>query len=162
MVTTYSNYSVEIKNVKFISDDGRTCPRTAIVTLFNDRGEEIGNELFGAVDMQIVYDMIKESKNINLDNFFISEFSLASYRRHNNLEKKDPVLIKGFSAKNAFFEARTSTDFSHSVFSDGDVSFEGSHFAKGRVIFTGSVFGKGEVNFSNTLFRDGNIEFSEN
>jgi len=160
MVTTYSNYSVEIKNVKFISDDGRTCPRTAIVTLFNDRGEEIGNELFGAVDMQIVYDMIKESKNINLDNFFISEFSLASYRRHNNLEKKDPVLIKGFSAKNAFFEARTSTDFSHSVFSDGDVSFEGSHFAKGRVIFTGSVFGKGEVNFSNTLFRDGNIEFS--
>jgi hypothetical protein len=160
MIASYSNYSVEIKNVKFISDDGRTCSRTAIITLFNERGEEIGNELFGAVEIKMVYDLIKEGKDIVLDNFYISEFSLASYRRHNSLEKKDPVSFKGFSAKNAFFEAKTSIDFSYSVFSDGDVSFEGTHFAKGRVIFTGSVFGMGNINFSNTLFRDGNIEFS--
>jgi hypothetical protein len=160
MVTTYSNYSVEIKNVKFISDDGRTCPRTAIITLFDEKGEEIGNELFGAVDMQQVYDSIKDRKEINLDNFYISEFSLASFRRRNDLEKKDPVSFKRFSAKNAFFEAKSFTDFSHSAFADGDVSFEGTHFARGKVLFTGSVFEKGTVNFSNTLFRDGNIEFS--
>ncbi|HUX97771.1 MAG TPA: potassium channel family protein [Bacteroidales bacterium] len=160
MVTTYTNYTVEIKNVKFISDDGRTCPRTAIVTLLDDRGEEIGNELFGAVDLQSVYDDIKAGKDINIDNFYIPEFSLASYRRHNNLDKKDPVLFRGFSARNAFFEAKTITDFTYSSFADGDVSFEGSHFAKGRVSFIGSVFGKGNVNFSGTVFRDGNIEFA--
>ena len=160
MVTTYSNYAVEIKNVKFISDDGRMCPRTAIVTLLNERGEEIGNELFGAVDLKQVYDDIKAGKDINIDNFYIPEFSLASYRRHNNLDKKDPVHFRGFSARNAFFEAKTITDFTYSSFADGDVSFEGSHFAKGRVSFTGSVFGKGNVNFSGTVFRDGNIEFA--
>jgi hypothetical protein len=160
MVTAYSSYSVEIKNVKFISDEGRTCPRTAIITLFNERGEEIGSELFGAVDLNQLYDNIKEGNDIILDNCYISEFSLASYRRHNNLDKKEQVKFKGFSAKSAFFESRIGTDFSHSVFSDGEISFEGSHFVRGKVLFTGSQFGNGNVNFSNTLFRDGNIEFS--
>lgn len=160
MVTAYSNYSVEVKNVKFISDDGRTCPRTAIIILFNERGEEVGNELLGAVDVNQIYDSIKEGDDIILDNYYISEFSLASFRRHNNLDKKEQVYFKGFSAKNAFFESRICTDFSHSTFSDGEISFEGSHFAKGKVLFAGSVFRKGNVNFSHTLFRDGNIEFS--
>lgn len=160
MVTDYVNYSVEIKNVKFISYDGRVCPRTAIISFLNERGEEIGNELFGAVDMQVVYDSIREGKDINLDNFYIPEFSLAAYRRHTNLDSKENVTFNGFSAKNAFFEARTIIDFSHSKFADGDVSFEGSHFAKGKVSFSGSVFGKGNVNFSHTLFRDGNIKFA--
>ena len=38
MVTGYANYRVEIKNVKFIADDGRMCPRTAIVTLIGHEG----------------------------------------------------------------------------------------------------------------------------
>lgn len=160
MVTGYSDYRIEVKNVKFIADDGRTCPRTAIVSFRNERGEEIGSELFGAVDVNSIFTLIKEGKGLNLDNYYISEFSLASYRRHNGMEKKELVPIKGFSAKNAFFEAKVSTDFSFSSFSDGEVSFDGSHFAKGKVLFNGSVFGKGNVVFSNTLFRDGNIEFT--
>ncbi len=106
MVTGYSGYTIEVKNVKFIADDGRTCPRTAIVTLYDEKGEEVGNELFGAVDINQVYTLIKEGKDLNLDNFYVSEFSLASYRRYNGLDKKEPVQITGFSAKNAFFEAR--------------------------------------------------------
>jgi hypothetical protein len=160
MVTGYSNYKVELKNVKFIADDGRTCPRTAIVTLHNDKGEEIGSELFGAIDMSQVYNMIKEGKELNLDNCYIHEFSLSSYRRINNIEKKELVPVNNFSARNAFFEAKVCTDFSFSSFSDGEVSFDGSHFARGRVLFNGSVFGNGNVIFSNTLFGDGNIEFT--
>jgi len=160
MVTWYSNYLIEVKNVKFIADDGRTCPRTAIVSFLDAKGEEIGSELFGAIEINQVYDMIKEAQNLILDNFYISDFSLSSYRRYNNIEKKELVQIKGFSAKNAFFEARVSTDFTYSAFSDGEVSFDGSHFARGKVLFNGSVFGKGHVIFSNTLFRDGNIEFT--
>jgi hypothetical protein len=160
MVTGYSTYRTEIKSVKFIADDGRTCPRTAIVTLFGNDGEEIGSELFGAIDMSGLYDLIREGKDLNLDNFFISEFSLANYRRVNNLEKKEFVPLKKFSARNAFFEAKNITDFSYALFSDDEVSFEGSHFAKGKVVFTGSNFGNGDAVFSNTLFRDGNIEFT--
>jgi len=160
MTTGYSNYKVEIKNVKFIADDGRTCPRTAIVTLYGHDGEEIGSELFGAIDMSEVYKMIKEGKDLNFDNFYLNEFSLATYRRHNSLEKKEFVPLKKFSAKNAFFEARHNTDLSHATFSDDEVSFDGSHFAKGKVVFSGSDFGKGNTVFSNTLFRDGNLEFA--
>jgi hypothetical protein len=160
MVTGYTDYRIEIKNVKFIADDGRTCPRTAILTVYNERGEEIGNELYGAIDINMVYNLIREGMGLNLDNFYISEFSLSSYRRHNGIEKKKLVPIKGFSAKNAFFDAKICTDFSYSSFSDGGVSFDGTHFARGKVLFNGSVFGKGDVVFSNTLFRDGNIEFT--
>jgi hypothetical protein len=160
MVTGYTTYKVEVKNVKFISDDGRTCPRTAIVTLHDKDGEDIGSELFGAVDVSMIYSLIKEGKDVNLDNCYISEFSISSFRRYNGIEKKALVHINGFSAKNAFFEAKISTDFSFTSFADGEVSFEGSHFAKGKVLFTGSTYGKGNVIFSNTLFRDGNIEFA--
>jgi hypothetical protein len=160
MVTGYSNYQVEVKNVRFIADDGRTCSRTAIVTFHNEEGEELGSELFGAIDILQIYGMIKDGQDLVLDNFYIPEFSLSSYRRHNGIEKKELVRFKSFSAKNAFFEARLCTDFTYSSFSDGEISFNGSHFAKGKVLFNGSVFGKGNVIFSNTLFRNGNIEFT--
>ena len=160
MVTSYSNYHIEVRNVKFIADDGRTCPRTAMVTFHNEEGEEVNSELFGAVDINLVYMMIKEGKDIILDDFYIQEFSLSSYRRINGIEKKEPVQLKGFSAKNAFFEAKGCTDFTYSTFSDGGVSFDGSHFAKGKVLFNGSVFGNGNVILSNTLFREGNVEFT--
>jgi len=160
MTTNYFNYQVEIKNVKFIAEDGRTCPRTAIITFFDQHGREIDNELLGAVTIADVYDLIKSGSEVNLDNSYVHDFSLSSYRRHYGLEKKDPVNLTGFSAKNAFFESKLCNDFSYASFPEGDLSFEGTHFAKGRVCFAGASFGKGEVNFSNTFFRDGNIEFN--
>ncbi len=160
MISQYSNYNVEIKNVKFTAEDGRTCPRTAVITFVNDNGEEIGSELFGVAEINNIYSLIKEGQSVNLDNFYISEFSLSSYRQLNNIEKKELVPINRLSARNAFFEARVSTDFSYSSFTDGGVSFQGSHFAKGKVLFSGSVFGRGNVIFSDSLFIDGNIEFT--
>jgi hypothetical protein len=76
------------------------------------------------------------------------------------MEKKEMVTINGFSAKNAFFEAKGCTDFTFASFSPGEISFDGTHFAKGKAYFNGSVFGDGNVIFSNVLFRDGNIEFT--
>lgn len=160
MVTSYSNYHVEIRNVKFIADDGRTCPRTAMVSFHNDEGEEIDSELFGAIDINQIYTIISEGQDLNLDNFYIHEFSLSSYRRIKGIEKKVLVPIKGFSAKNAFFEAKGCTDFTYSAFSSGEISLDGTHFAKGKALFNGSVFGNGNVILSNTLFRNGNIEFT--
>jgi hypothetical protein len=160
MIRSYSNYRVEVNNDEFIADDGRTCPHSAIITFYNKKGEEIGSEIFGAIDVNKVYDKIRDGLDINLDNLYVKEFSLSDYRRKNGIEKKQPVKIKGFSAREAFFESDVSTDFAYSSFSDGEVSFDGSHFAKGKVLFNRSVFGKGNVIFSNTLFSDGNLEFT--
>jgi hypothetical protein len=160
MTSGYNSYQVEIKNVKFIADDGRECQQTAVITFLDAASKEIRSELFGAVDLISVFDMIKDGKVINLDNFYVVDFSMAAYRRNNNIEKKKLVPIAGFSAQNAFFESKVCNDFSYISFSDGDVNFDGSHFGNGKVIFTGSVFGKGNVIFSNTFFRDGNVEFN--
>ncbi|OFY46659.1 MAG: hypothetical protein A2Z69_00745 [Bacteroidetes bacterium RBG_13_44_24] len=160
MKAGYKDYHVDIKNVKFIADDGRTCPRTAIVTFFDSKGKVTDTELYGAIETSAVYDMIKEGKDIILDNFLISDFSLSDFRRHNNIEKKAIVPIKGFSAKNSFFESKICNDFSHASFADGEVSFEGAHFGKGKVCFAGCVFGKGDVIFSNTFYKNGSIEFA--
>jgi hypothetical protein len=160
MTKGYSNYHLEVKNVKYIAEDGRTCPRTAVITFLDSEGNDIASELFGAVDINSVYDQIREGKDINLDNFYVAEFSLSAYRRYNNIEKKQLIPIKGLSANNAFFESKVCNDFSHGSFADGDVNFKGAHFAKGKVVFTGSQFGIGNVNFSNTFFRNGNIEFN--
>jgi hypothetical protein len=159
MITGYINYQVEIRNDKFITDDGRKYPRTANVMLFNKEGDVIGNELFGYVDIDELYNMIKDGKPLILDKCYIKDFSLSAYKRINRIEKKEHVLIKGFSARNSFFDTHISTDFSYSSFQDGDINFDGSHFGRGKVLFISSVFGKGNVNFSNTLFRNGNIDF---
>ncbi|HLN55559.1 MAG TPA: potassium channel family protein [Bacteroidales bacterium] len=160
MTREYSNYKVAVKDVKFIADDGRTFPRTAIISYLNKKGEELRENHFGVPDGRLLQEMISSGSDLNLDNCYIQEFSLSSFRRYSKMEKKQPVALRNFSARNAFFEAREAVDFSHAAFSDGEVSFEGSHFGKGKVLFTGSSFGKGTVVFSNTLFRDGNLEFS--
>ncbi|HEX2969840.1 MAG TPA: potassium channel family protein [Bacteroidales bacterium] len=160
MTREYSNYQVSVKNVKFIADDGRTFPRTAIISYLNEKGEEVRQNLYGAIEPGRIFEMISAGKDLNLDNCYILDFSLSFYRKRAGIDKKQPVEIKGFSAKEAFFEAKDATDFSHAFFPDGNVSFEGSHFGKGRVVFTGSVFGKGDVVFSNTLFREGNLDFT--
>jgi Ion channel len=160
MKTGYKDYHVDIKNVKFIADDGRICPRTAIITFYDAEGKVTGNELFGAIETSAIYNMIKEGKDIVLDNYFVSDLSLSVYRRHNNIDKKAPISLRGFSARNAFFESNICNDFSHASFVDGEISFDGTHFGKGNVCFAGCQFGKGDVILSNTYFRDGNIEFA--
>ncbi len=160
MKTGYKNYQVNIKNVKFIADNGNTTPRTAIVTFYDDEGKEINNELFGVADVNDIYDLIKKGKDIVLDNCYVSDFSISAFRRHNNIDKKELVSLKGFSARNAFFESNICNDFSYASFSDGEVNFDGTHFGKGKVSFTGVRFGAGDVIFSNAFFKDGNIEFT--
>jgi hypothetical protein len=160
MISGYSNYFVEIGDQEFTAEDGRRYPRTVTLKLSDEKGEEIGTESFGEISIDAIYKLIKEGRSLILDNCFIRNFSLSAFRKLNGLDKKELVSINGISARNAFFEAETCTDFSYASFQDGDKNFEGTHFGRGKVMFTGSVFGKGNVSFSNTLFRNGNIEFT--
>ncbi len=160
MEHNFSAYNVEIKNLKYITDDGRKFPRTAIVTFFDTRGEEIGTELFGNLDTGDIYSMIRDGSDLNLDNCYIGDLSLSLYRQHNGLDKKEYVTLNGFSARNTFFEAHIATDLSYCNFSEGGVSFEGASFGNGKVLFNNSKFGAGDVIFSGVLFQEGHIEFT--
>lgn len=156
----YSSYRVEIKNLKFISDNGRKYPRTAIVTLMNAKDEIVGTELFGNQDISEIFALIDNNEIINLDNCYVEDFSLTHYRQMKGLDKKTAVKLKNFSARESFFEAHLSTDFSFADFGDGGTSFEGSHFARGMVQFSNCRFGEGDVSFAGILVRNGNIEFT--
>ncbi|MCH7657532.1 MAG: hypothetical protein IIB05_04360 [Bacteroidetes bacterium] len=160
MTFQYSNYKVEIKNLKYTTDDGRVFPKTAIVTLFDENNMSIAVELFGFLETEKLYKMIDKKEHLNLDNCLVKNFSLSVYRSERGLEKKEYVELNGFSASNSFFESKFGIDFSFSEFSKGDLSFEGAHFSKGNVSFNSARFGDGDVNFSNALFRDGNIDFA--
>jgi uncharacterized protein YjbI with pentapeptide repeats len=160
MTTGYANYQVSVKNENFTSSDGRTCRKTALISIYTKKGEILGQNSFGVIDPDTIYEMISSGSQIVLDEFYIADFSLSAYRLRHNIDKKEPVIINGFSARNAFFEGRETIDFSYASFKDGNKSFEGTHFGKGKVIFTGATFGNGNVVFSNTYFRDGNIEFT--
>ncbi len=156
----YSSYKVEIKHLKFITDDGRKYPRTAIITFIGDRGEELATELFGNMDTSEIYKMIEDGSELMLDNCFIEDLSLSFYRQHHNMDKKEMVSINRLSARNAFFEAHHATDFSFVDFGDGGVSFEGSYFNRGMVLFNYSRFGTGDVSFSGVYIPGGHIEFT--
>ena len=82
MTTGYSNYHVEVRNVKFIADDGRTCPRTAIVTFFIMKAKRLIQNYLGQLILIRFLILIKEGKDLILDNFYIHAFSISSYRRH--------------------------------------------------------------------------------
>lgn len=160
MITGYSNYRVEITENEFVTEDNRSCKQTANVRFFDRDGKEIGYESYGVADVQSIYRMICEGADINIDNFYVRDFSLSAYRHLHSIEKKGLVPLFNFSARNAFFESGNLIDFSFAAFTNGDISFEETQFAKGKVLFTGCVFGKGNVSFSNTYFADGNLEFT--
>lgn len=160
MSANYINYQVEIKDSEFTAENGPGTAQTAIVTFYGSDGAEIGSKVFGTLYASDIYDMIRAGKDISLDNMLIRDFSTSEFRRIYGLDKKEPVIFRNFSARNAFFESATYVDFSYSRFTGGDINFEGTNFAKGEVLFSGSDFENGNVIFSNTLFHNGNISFS--
>ncbi len=160
MEHSFNTYRVEIKNLKYITDGGRKFPRTAIITLFDENGIESGTELLGSMDTGDIYKLINEGGDLNFDNCYIEDFSLSYYRQHYNLDKKESLQLKGFSAANSFFEANPITDFTHCDFGEGDVNFEGSVFAKGNLSFHASRFGNGNIIFSGVAILQGNVDFS--
>ena len=160
MEMRYSSYRVEIKNIKFVSENGLQYPRTAIISFLDHKNEEISTELLGYLETRDIYTAIDEGKEIILDNCFIEDFSLSIYRQQKNINRKEYVRLKKFSARNTFFTAHTATDFSYADFGDSDISFEGSHFAHGKVLLNNIRSGKGNFILSSTYIKDGHIEFT--
>jgi len=160
MEHNFATYDIEIKNHKYIADDGRKFPKTAIITFRNKDGVICGTELFGNMDTTDIYKLINEGSELNLDNCYIKDFDINTYRQNYGLDSKAVVKFKCFSASTAFFESHPVTDFSYCDFGDGDTSFESTWFGNGRVSFHNSVFGNGNVIFSGVFIKEGNLDFA--
>lgn len=160
MIFHYHDFKVEIKNLKFTTENKYIFPKTAIISFLDEMGHVSAVELLGHLETEEIYKKIESGEPLNLDYCYVLNFSLTLYRDQRGMDKKQRVPLPGFSARNAFFDSKFGTDLSFASFPGGEVSFENTHFARGAVSFNSAEFSEGNVNFSNLLMRDGNVDFS--
>lgn len=160
MFSEHSIHRVEIKNLKFISEEGITFPKTAILSITVPGHTNPIVELLGYRSVEELYKCIDEGLPIVLDQCYINKFSLLDYRQLRKLDSKQVVTINGFSAKHAFFDSPTPLDFSYASFIKNDFNIEYSWLLRGRLKFNYSAFSGVNVNFSNVHFKDGNFDFA--
>lgn len=118
MLFHYSNFKVEIKNLKFTTEDGMIFPKTAIISLLDENDHVMAVELLGHLETDKIYERIENEEDINLDYCYVNNFSLSIYRDNRNLDKKTYVSLSSFSAQNAFFDSKFGVDFSFAHFRD--------------------------------------------
>jgi hypothetical protein len=160
MFSEHSMHKAEIKNLKFITDEGLRHPKTAILTVVIPTQANPVVELLGYHEPDEIYKLIDEGQKINLDNCYINKFSLNEYRKLRGLDSKQVVTIKGFTARNAFFDTQSVFDFSYAAFVENEFSIEKAWVMKGKMHFNYSSFNGINLNFSNVHFKDGNFDFA--
>jgi len=160
MFTEHSTHRVEIKNLKFITDDGVRFPKTAILTITTPGPANPVVELLGYMEMEEIYKCLDEGRPINLDYCYVNKFSLSVYRKLRKMDPKAMIPVHGFTASHSFFDSSIVLDFSFAAFMENEFSIEHSWILKGRMNFNYSAFTAINVNFSNVHFRDGNFDFA--
>lgn len=171
MIPVHREYKVEIKKLKFESDHGIRYPHTALIHFnINEKVPPVV-ELMGHLKEKEIYKIIEEGEVLNLDHCYVDKFSLRDYRLTRNLDAREKVIIKGFSAKNALFGGGSDLDFSNAVFegeefsmedawvSKGNISFESARFKTERSIFHNAHFPEAYLNFKNVSFESSEISF---
>ncbi|MEN8156759.1 MAG: potassium channel family protein [Bacteroidota bacterium] len=159
MIPGHSEYTVDIKKLKFETGNGIRVPYTALIHFHINGKEKPVVELMGHVEENEVYNAIDRGEAINLDNCYIEKFSLRDYRLTRNLDAREKVVIKGFSARNALFGGISPLDFSFAVFEGETFTLENAWVSKGDVSFESALFKTALASFHNTRFPDGNLNF---
>lgn len=159
MIPGYRSFEADIKKLKFENSRGNIFSKTAIVTFRVERRTKPLVELLGYVEEEDIYRMIDTGEPIVLDECYIPRFSLEHYRQSRNLEKKTPVFLKGFLARNSFFDSSLPFDFSHAVFDTGDLDLSSSWFHRGAMIFDSARFNCPVVSFYEVRLADDAFDF---
>ncbi len=159
MVPGHSSFSVEIKKLKFITEEGKKFPCTALIKFHMDGKDKPLVELMGYMGEKEIYNAIDKGEELNLDYCYIDKFSLRDYRLLRNLDSREVVNIKGFTARNSLFGGYATLDFSHALFEGKEFSMENAWITRGDIIFESSRFKTELTSFHNTRFPDGYFNF---
>jgi len=159
MVPGHVTYNVEIKKVKYITEEGKKFPATALVKFQMDGKENPWVELMGYIGITEIYNAIDRGEELNLDHCYIDKFSLRDYRLTRNLNPQEKVVIKSFTARNALFGGYTALDFSNAIFEGDEFSLEDACISRGNIIFESSRFKCNTLSFHNTRFPSGYFIF---
>jgi len=159
MLPLHHSYSIEIKKLKFISEEGQRYPSTALIHFQVDGREKPIIELMGYLTEEEIFGAIDRGEQVNLDHCYLDRFSLADYRISRNLDSREKVELKDFSARGALFGGLVALDFSHAVFTGNEFSLEDAWISRGDVTFESARFDTGRVSFHNTRLPVGHFNF---
>jgi hypothetical protein len=171
MIPGHSSYRAEIKNLKFDTEAGKRFPGTALIHFQVEGRVKPLVELMGYMGEREIYKAIDRGEELNLDNCYINKFSLRDYRLTRNLDEKEVITLKGFTARNTLFGGDASLDFSHAVFEGaefsledawvnrGDVNFESARFKTEKLTFHNSHFPNAYFNFKNVMIDGAEVSF---
>ena len=159
MIPVHSSYKTEIKKLKFESDDGYRYPGTALIQFHLEGREKPLVELMGYMSEKQIYQSIDRGEALKLDHCYVEKFSLRDYRLTRNLDEREEVVLKDFTARNSLFGGDASLNFSHARFEGSDFSLEDSWVARGNVTFDSAVFHTANVSFHNTRLPEGHFNF---
>ena len=152
-------FKVEISDKPFTTSEGILLHKTVHVVFYDEYGKKIRASEYGYIDAPHLYEKIKAGDSVNLNDCCVMDFSLTDYRTKYNLPEREKIVLKNFSAKNAFFDCESWIDFSYAEFHGSKTSFESSVFTNGTVNFNGADFGQGNVSFRRTTFGNGKLDF---
>lgn len=159
MIPGHREYTAETKRVKFETENGTKYPYTALVNFIVGEKEKPIVELMGHVQEEEIYSAIDRGEALNLDQCYIEKFSLRDYRLTRNLDLREKVILKGFTARNALFGNQAALDFSHAVFEGDSFSLEGAWISNGDVVFESARFKTRDASFHNARLPDGYLNF---
>lgn len=159
MVPVHRDFIVEIKKLKFESEGSMRHSHTALVHFRIDDKEQPLLEIMGHMEEEEIYKKIDRGEVLNLDHCYVEKFSLRDYRLTRDLDAREKVIIKGFTAKNALFGGLSSLDFSNAVLEGEEFSLEGSWVSKGDVNFESARFKTERSSFHNTRLPEGHVNF---
>ena len=160
MFTEFTDFEVRITDAPYRTSGGLIWPGTVRIVYTDPEKEKTLEEYYGYAPAEMIYQMIREGRDINLSECFIEKFSLTEYRSLQKLEAKSYVKLGAFSARRSFFNCSSRIDFSFAEFSGDTVDFEATVFARGMVSFNSASFADCSLNMSYVLFRNGNIDFA--
>ncbi|HBF87062.1 MAG TPA: hypothetical protein DDX39_00360 [Bacteroidales bacterium] len=160
MITNYLSYKIKIKDLEFVTEDGRKFPNTAAISFYDINKKETDYIEKAFVEQETVFQLIDNGEDININECYIENFSLKNYRKSRNIEKDEIVKIKNFSAIDCFFDSHGETDFSFAVFQGDFANFSKAHFINGGINFDSVNFEKADADFSYVYFNNGNVDFA--
>ena len=144
---------------KFISSEGAEFEKTVQVDFFDAKGRKKETKEYGFVLPERIFELLEQGQTLNLNECYTQNFSLANFRKRKGLPEMQPVALKNFSAKNAFFDCNHEVDFSYAIFDNSKVTFEGGIFGNGNINFSHAKFGEGACSFRRARFGEGNVDF---
>ena len=159
MIPLHVSYRVEIKKLKFVTGEGVRFPSTALIHFEVEGRDQPVVELMGYLGEEEIYKKVDRGEVLNLDYCYIDQFSLKNYRLTRNMDEKEPVILKTFTARHSLFGCVVPLDFSHAQFEGEAFSLENSWVSRGPVSFESSLFKSGSIDFHDTRLPEGYFNF---